>query len=999
VIEGTPAVQATRIEPLDSSPVNPRALQPDAPLPDTNDFYWAEVEGTVDFLTVLPGRIRLELTDGSGSLRAYFLEPDIPDSLLHKGARVILRGLCEAGLNERSERVPGVLWVANRRDAIMILPVSGRWTGTPLVRFAELASANHDLAAVPVRVQGRLTAQTPGESLTLEDQGQRLVAYSAQQLPIAHGSWVEVVGKPEAGSGGVALAGAWYRVIATPQSSQSAQAPSAPSGQPGLPLLTSIREIKNLTPEEAERKYPVRLRGVATYVFQFDNSSCLLQDDSGGLYVGQGNLPLPELRAGRLVEVEGETGQGSFAPIVTASRRTVLGLAPMPRPSRASLDFLLTGKNENLWVEQEGVIRTVRAEGSPPVLAMSVMGRGAQFQVDLYTPGVPSFPTNLTVDTAIRVRGVCGAVWNDRRQNIGFRVYVPDAEEIEILEPAPLDPFTIPRQVITNLMQWDGKRTLSHRVKVQGTVTLCADAQTFFLQDETGALRVRSAQAASLKPGDRVEVVGFPEAQGFSPMLSEALVRVTGDAPLPVAQLTSLEDVMKGRHDAARVRMEAQVVSQKVQGDQQQLSLRINEHPFHATLATNRGQIAPIPPGSRIALTGICLVAVDATRTPQSFDLFLNSASDVAVLERPAWWSLKHTLTLLVVLAVVLLGAFGWIRTLRRQVEDRTRQLRAEMEDHKHTSARLREKTELLQAEIEERKRTEAKLEKVHRELVDASRRAGMAEVATGVLHNVGNVLNSVNVSSNLISERVKASQVTRVGKVAQLLSEQSGNLGRFFTEDDRGRQLPSYVAKLAEHLIREQQTLLDESESLARNVDHIKEIVVTQQSYAKRAGIIETIAVTELVEDALRIHTQAYLRHGVTVRKEFEPTPPITTDRHKVLQILVNFLSNAKYACDEGPTAEKQVTIRVARAGADRVRIEVSDNGVGVLPENLKKIFSHGFTTRRSGHGFGLHSGALAAKELGGSVAVRSEGSGKGATFIVELPLQMPIQEARSET
>jgi hypothetical protein len=166
----------------------------------------------------------------------------------------------------------------------------------------------------------------------------------------------------------------------------------------------------------------------------------------------------------------------------------------------------------------------------------------------------------------------------------------------------------------------------------------------------------------------------------------------------------------------------------------------------------------------------------------------------------------------------------------------------------------------------------------VHRELVDASRRAGMAQVATGVLHNVGNVLNSV--STNLISERVKAAHVSSVGKLAQLLSENASNLGRFFTEDERGRQLPVYVTELAEQLALEQRMLLEEFESLIRNVDHIKEIVVTQQSYAKRAGIIETIAVTELVEDALRIHTQAYLRHGVKVLRELNPTPPITTDR-----------------------------------------------------------------------------------------------------------------------
>jgi signal transduction histidine kinase len=143
------------------------------------------------------------------------------------------------------------------------------------------------------------------------------------------------------------------------------------------------------------------------------------------------------------------------------------------------------------------------------------------------------------------------------------------------------------------------------------------------------------------------------------------------------------------------------------------------------------------------------------------------------------------------------------------------------------------------------------------------------------------------------------------------------------------------------------------------------------------------------LVEDALKMHSGAYLRHAVQLNREYAETPPITTDKHKVLQILVNVLHNAMYACDESGRADKQVAVRIGRAGEDRVRIEVADNGIGIPAENLTKIFNHGFTTRKDGHGFGLHSGALAAKELGGSLTVHSEGLGKGASFTLELPLR----------
>ena len=158
------------------------------------------------------------------------------------------------------------------------------------------------------------------------------------------------------------------------------------------------------------------------------------------------------------------------------------------------------------------------------------------------------------------------------------------------------------------------------------------------------------------------------------------------------------------------------------------------------------------------------------------------------------------------------------------------------------------------------------------------------------------------------------------------------------------------------------------------------------QQSYAKLCGVTETIAVVDLVEDSLRLNAGAFVRHGVTLRREFSEVPPITVDKHKVLQILVNLVRNAKYACDESGKTEKLITLRIDTA-ANGVRISVIDNGVGILAENMGRLFTHGFTTRQSGHGFGLHSGALAAQQLGGSLHAESDGLGCGAAFILELP------------
>jgi PAS domain S-box-containing protein len=288
-------------------------------------------------------------------------------------------------------------------------------------------------------------------------------------------------------------------------------------------------------------------------------------------------------------------------------------------------------------------------------------------------------------------------------------------------------------------------------------------------------------------------------------------------------------------------------------------------------------------------------------------------------------------------------------------------------------------------------KQAEAKLEEVHKQLVDASRVAGMAEVATTVLHNVGNVLNSVNVSASLMADKVRNSKAANLGKAAALLQAHAADLPAFFADDPKGRQLPGYLASLAEYLAAEQNEIRQELSSLCANIEHIKEIVAMQQAYAKLSGVLELLPVAGLVEDALRLNAGAVERHHVEVIREFSPVPPIVVDKHKVLQILVNLIRNAKYALDDRGHHDKRMILGIGPGGPGMVKISVIDNGVGIAPENLTRIFGHGFTTRKGGHGFGLHSGALAAKQLGGSLTCQSDGPGKGATFTLELPVPPP--------
>jgi PAS domain S-box-containing protein len=294
-----------------------------------------------------------------------------------------------------------------------------------------------------------------------------------------------------------------------------------------------------------------------------------------------------------------------------------------------------------------------------------------------------------------------------------------------------------------------------------------------------------------------------------------------------------------------------------------------------------------------------------------------------------------------------------------------------------------------LQMEIAERKRAEAEREEMNKQLVVASRRAGMADVASTVLHNVGNVLNSVNVSASTVIKLLGQSPVGDLGIIATMLREQGQDVGRFLTQDERGKQIPAYLGVLAESMKGNDGAVKKELESLCQNIDHIKHIVMSQQDLAKPTLVEEACVLTELMDQAFRINQTSLDKSGAQVVREYADLPAIVTDRHQVLQILVNLISNANAAMAARPTPDHCLTLSVGRAD-DRngfVRLAVRDTGIGITPENLSNIFRQGFTTKKDGHGLGLHGAILSAKAMGGTLTVQSDGEGKGAVFALELP------------
>ncbi len=295
-----------------------------------------------------------------------------------------------------------------------------------------------------------------------------------------------------------------------------------------------------------------------------------------------------------------------------------------------------------------------------------------------------------------------------------------------------------------------------------------------------------------------------------------------------------------------------------------------------------------------------------------------------------------------------------------------------------------RQNAEEAQAKLE---KLNLQLELTYKKLMETAHSAGMAEVAANVLHNVGNSLNSVNVSAALISEKLSKSEIPNLQKLADIIKNHTDNLADFLINDPQGRYIPTYIFEVSSHLVQQKNEIIENLSSLIRNVDHIKNVVRMQQFYAGTQQQQDCISLPEVIENALQMNAVGLERNNIEVLREYEDFGNIFIDKHRTIQILVNLIDNAEHALAQSPNKPKQLKIRVTKQNHN-VRIEISDNGIGIMPEDLNRIFDAGFTTKSSGHGFGLHGCLLATRDMNGTILAKSTGKNQGATFILDLPL-----------
>lgn len=447
-----------------------------------------------------------------------------------------------------------------------------------------------------------------------------------------------------------------------------------------LPELRTAAQVRQMPAEQAERHYPVRLKGVVTYFDQRVATKAyrFIQDETTAIYFYVNtNLTNLSLTAGQLIELVGVTGQGEFAPVVMAHQIRVLGQGKFPEARPLSPEALATGQEDSQFVETHGIIHSAQfdAQTSNYILEMAT----SSGHITLYAGQIPTRSPEDLVDGNVLVRGICITRFNLRRQLFAVGMLVPRLEDIAVEQAPAGDPFAMPAQPIKNILQFKWGNSYGHRVKVEGRVTLCY-ADKMYLQDETEGMAVQTKQAGEFRVGDRVQALGFPAKGDYNPTLQSAVCRKLEPAPSPQPEPVTVDEARKGPHDCRLVSIDALLLDRAQESNESFLILQAEKFVFHAHLKQpgHAAALDALRNGSKVRVTGVCLITPGADWysgsewRAESFRILLRSSADVTVLVQPPWWTLQRMLVAVGLLCAVILTAMGWVLMLRRRVDQQT---------------------------------------------------------------------------------------------------------------------------------------------------------------------------------------------------------------------------------------------------------------------------------------------------------------------------------------
>jgi diguanylate cyclase (GGDEF)-like protein len=434
------------------------------------------------------------------------------------------------------------------------------------------------------------------------------------------------------------------------------------------PDLTHIDEVRMLTPDRAYKAYRVRLHAVVTY---FDTLNMFVQDATGGIWVTRAPSGLTAV-PGQLLDLQGITTYHGFAPDIGEPRWRVIGRAAMPKARRVSMDELASTMVDSKWVELEGVVRSAQIgeDGRVRFTLQMLGGRVAGFM-----PAQAAVPPRL-VDSHVRIRGVCGAFYNDHGQTVGIKIFVPDADKIRVLEAGPIDPFALASWPIGRMHQFNQPGLFRHRLKVQGVVIARFPGDDLYIADQSGSVYVATTQTSQLFPGDRVEVVGFPAVVDYRPVVQDAIYLVDGSGPSPAPVSISANQELSDKYDSTLVTAKGLLRALSVIPDGRLLTLDSSGILFSAVLrGRHLEQRFPFREGSLLQVTGILVIEKNTEGLVQSFTIRLRSLQDAVLIEGPSGWTLGRAMLVISALTAITIVILAWFVFVRRQVRAQTKDL------------------------------------------------------------------------------------------------------------------------------------------------------------------------------------------------------------------------------------------------------------------------------------------------------------------------------------
>lgn len=892
-----------------------------------------------------------------------------------------------------------------------------------------------------IRVVGTVRSRVRGVSLVLRDDAGQIDVRTEQVADVKPGDRVEAVGYPTTDGGESVLTEAIFRRLLAGKELETAGS--------GVSTVRFAQQVLELGLDEAARSHPVHLAGVVTWAnprakFFF------VHDGSGSVRVirsGSDRPPLP----GQQIDLNGLSAAGAFAPVVNATTWAVTGDAALPPARRVTLEQALTGVEEGQWVALRGYVRDVSQDG----LWTNVSVTTSAGSFSAFLP--PTEDISHLKGAVVTLQGVCSAIPNDHRQLLAIELWVPSSQSIQIDEEPLPDVFAVPAQSIASLREFTTLESLNRRVRVTGVVLHDSPGRYFLMQDGDEGLLVLSRDSAPLDRGDRVDVVGFPGREGTRVVLRDAVYRKlsSGAEPMPIP-LSVRPRLVNEEMDGRLVHITATVLDVVFRPNERNLILQADNVVFEADLDTaSPSEILSARVGAQVSLTGVYRTDFDEYRNARGFRIQLRSAADIVVVKQPSWWTPQRAVSVATGFGCAVLLALAWVTLLRRRVVKQTAQIREQLEKESQLEDRYREIVENASDFIFtlDRKgkftsfnpagerifgytRQEA-LRMTIQQLLAPEEREDALPILTTTAKIGGTMTTQARFCTRdhrVIWVEISARRTSAASSVFVL------GVGRDITErkqieeelkrardaaEANTRAKSAFLANMS-HEIRTpmngvigmsnllldttlNETQKDFAETIRNSADALLTVLNDILDFSKiEAGKLALEKIDFNLRETVDETVELLAARAAGKNLELVAFVPLEVpiylrgDSGRLRQILLNLLGNAIKFTETGEVGV-HVSCEEKKENEVRIRIEVTDTGIGLSPEEQERLFqpfsqADSSTTRRfGGTGLGLAISKQLVELMDGVIGVRST-PGKGSAFWFTMTLEkQPDQPSRS--